>query len=158
MKLRKTLLAAALLSAVAVSGTSMAARGGWGGHGGGHGGWHGGGWHGGYGVGALIGGTILAGALLSPWAYGSPYYYSSYPTVVEYAPAAPTVYYEQPRVYYDQPRAYAEPQPMEAPRATQPAAADSGSWYYCNDSRAYYPYVRDCASPWQRVAPTPSPR
>lgn len=151
MKFRKSVLAAAVLATMAVSSGAMAdrggGRGGW--HGGGHGGWHGGGyggWYGGYGVGALIGGTLIAGALLSPWAYSQPYYYSSYPTVVEYVPAAPTVYYEQPRAY------------VEQPRAMQPAAADSGSWYYCNESRAYYPYVKDCASPWQRVAPTPAPR
>ena len=147
MKLRKTVLAAALLSAVALSSAAMADRGGgWRGGHGGHGGWHGG-----YGVGALIGGTIIAGALLAPWAYSRPYYYSSYPAVVEYVPAAPTVYYEQPRAYIAQPQ-------MEQPRAVQPAVADSGSWYYCNESRAYYPYVRECASPWQRVAPTPAPR
>ena len=139
---RNGVLAAAVLATMAVSTAAMADRGGRGGHGG----WRGhGGWHGGYGVGALIGGTIIAGALLSPWAYSSPYYYSSYP-VVEYVPAAPTVYYEQPRAY------------IEQPRAVQPAAADAGSWYYCNESRAYYPYVKECASPWQRVAPTPAPR
>ena len=153
MNTRKTVLAAALLTALAVSGAAMADRGG--GHRG-DGGWHGG-WHGGYGVGALIGGTIVAGALLAPWYYSNPYYYSSYPyyyssyPAVEYVPAAPTVYYEQPRAYVEQPR-------IEQPRAIQPAAADAGSWYYCNESRAYYPYVKECASPWQRVAPTPAPR
>ena len=135
MKFNRSLLVAALTaSALAFSGAALADRGGHGGWDGG-GGWHGG-WHGGYGVGALIGGTIVAGALLAPWYYPGPYY-SSYPTVVEVAPAAPTVY-------------------MEKPRAAQPAAADAGSWwYYCNESKTYYPYVRECASPWQRVAPTP---
>jgi len=28
-------------------------------------------------------------------------------------------------------------------------------WYYCTASRTYYPYVRDCAAPWQRVVPKP---
>jgi hypothetical protein len=153
MKLRHSVLVtAALLSAFAISGTALAQRGGGfsGGHSGGHGGWHSG--HGFGGVGAFIGGTIIAGALLAPWYY--PGYYSGYypryypgyypgyydtpyPTVVEMAAPAPTVYAEQPR-------------------EAQPAAPDAGSWwYYCNESRAYYPYVRECASPWQRVAPTP---
>ena len=29
-------------------------------------------------------------------------------------------------------------------------------WYYCPDSQTYYPYVKQCASPWHRVAPQPS--
>ena len=29
------------------------------------------------------------------------------------------------------------------------------SWYYCADSKAYYPYVKDCPGGWQRVSPTP---
>jgi hypothetical protein len=139
MKFRKSLLVtAALLSTMVVSGTALADRGG------GHFGGHGGGWHHGFGgVGAFLGGTIIAGALLAPWYYPGPYYspgpyyYASYPTVVEVAPSAPTVY-------------------MDQPRAVQPAASDAGSWwYYCNESRGYYPYVRECASPWQRVSPTP---
>ena len=28
-------------------------------------------------------------------------------------------------------------------------------WYFCPDSDAYYPYVKECASPWHRVAPQP---
>ena len=28
-------------------------------------------------------------------------------------------------------------------------------WYFCPDSDTYYPYVKECASPWHRVAPQP---
>jgi hypothetical protein len=28
-------------------------------------------------------------------------------------------------------------------------------WYYCADSKTYYPYVQKCATPWQRVSPRP---
>ena len=28
-------------------------------------------------------------------------------------------------------------------------------WYFCPDSQSYYPYVKQCASPWQRVEPKP---
>lgn len=62
-----------------------------------------------------------------------PYYYPAYypaPVVVQ---QAPTVYVEQ---------AQAQPQA-------------GGSWYYCQDSRAYYPYVKECPSGWQPVAPQP---
>ncbi len=26
-------------------------------------------------------------------------------------------------------------------------------WYFCPDSKTYYPYVKQCSSPWQRVVP-----
>ena len=48
---------------------------------------------------------------------------------------------QQPQVYVEQPQA----------QPSQP----SGYWYYCADSRAYYPYVKECPSGWQRVAPQP---
>ena len=137
MTFRK-ILAAAMISAAAFGATDAMAAGG---HGGGHG-YHGGhyshGYSHGYGrVGAFVGGAIVAGALLSPWYY-SPYYVASYPTVVEVSPPAPMVYIEQSQ-------------------AVAPAASDAGNWwYFCNDTRAYYPYVKECASPWQRVSPTPA--
>jgi hypothetical protein len=33
----------------------------------------------------------------------------------------------------------------------------SGYWYYCDASRAYYPYVKECPSGWKAVPPTPAP-
>ena len=64
------------------------------------------------------------------YGYGYPYY------------AAPVVVQQQPTVYVEQP---------QVQQAQQPA----GYWYFCNDSRSYYPYVKECASAWQRVAPQP---
>ncbi|HXY05023.1 MAG TPA: hypothetical protein VEI05_00620 [Burkholderiaceae bacterium] len=29
-------------------------------------------------------------------------------------------------------------------------------WYYCPDARAYYPFVRSCASPWQQIYAAPA--
>jgi hypothetical protein len=89
---------------------------------------------------------VVASALLSPWYYRPYYYYPAYPAyypvypaTVEYAPAAPTVYYQQPA----------------APAAVAPSTGDSGNWwYYCADSKTYYPYVNSCASEWQRVPPS----
>ena len=72
--------------------------------------------------------------------YGYPYYapYSYYPPY-----ASPVVVQQQPTTYVEQPAPQAQTQ--------QPA----GYWYYCDDSRAYYPYVKSCASGWQRVSPQP---
>jgi len=39
--------------------------------------------------------------------------------------------------------------------ATQSERASS--WYYCNDTRAYYPYVRECRSGWLQVVPRTAP-
>jgi hypothetical protein len=73
-----------------------------------------------------------------PAPYYSPYYYPPpayyYPPPVVVAPAAPPVYVEQGRA---------------------PAAPSEQYWYFCPDSKAYYPYVQNCASAWQRVAPRP---
>ena len=74
------------------------------------------------------------------YGYGYPYYapYSYYPPY-----ASPVVVQQQPTTYVEQPAQQAQPQ--------YPA----GYWYYCNDSRAYYPYVKECPSAWQRVSPQP---
>jgi len=31
------------------------------------------------------------------------------------------------------------------------------AWYYCPESKAYYPYVKECPGGWQQVAPQPPP-
>jgi hypothetical protein len=88
---------------------------------------------------ARIGVFIGAPVVFSPWYYHypRPFYYRPYyypaPLVV---PSAPPVYIE---------RGSAEPAP----------APEQAYWYYCPDSKSYYPYVDRCAVPWQRVAPRP---
>jgi hypothetical protein len=98
-----------------------------------------GGYHGYYGPRVTVGLGFGFGYPYAGYGYGYPYYapYAYYPP--SYAPA----YAPQPSAYVEQPAPQAQPQQA------------AGSWYYCNDSRAYYPYVRECASAWQRVAPQP---
>ncbi len=62
----------------------------------------------------------------------------------------------EPRVYRAQ-RRCARPGPPAAfaPPPPQQQQQQSHYWYYCPDSRAYYPYVRECAGGWERVAPQP---
>jgi hypothetical protein len=82
-----------------------------------------------------------------PWPYYSPYYYP--PTVVVPAPASPPVYIEQ---------GASAPVPAAPAPAPAPSAQSSTAyWYYCPDSKTYYPYVQSCASPWQQVVPQTSP-
>ena len=77
--------------------------------------------------------------------YPGPYYYPPYGYYPHYYPA-PVVIQRQPTVYIEQ-----NP-PALAIQAPAPAGA---YWYYCADSRAYYPYVKECEAGWQRVAPQP---
>jgi len=76
-----------------------------------------------------------------PGWYPAPYYPPAYPYYDPYYPA-----YGYPAV----PTTYVE-------QGAQPAPAQPQGqwWYYCAQAQAYYPYVRECAGGWQRVAPTP---
>jgi len=69
-------------------------------------------------------GILLAGPALYP---ALPYFPPD-----ALAPSGPPVYIEQGTSTPDRPAEY---------------------WYYCADARAYYPYVKECAGPWQPVAP-----
>jgi len=65
------------------------------------------------------------------WWYPPPYYY--YPPAAVVVPAQPTTYIEQGS-----------------------APAEAGNWwYYCESTRGYYPYVKECPAGWQRVSPVP---
>lgn len=132
----KSLLSKALLVVLATSGLMLAAadadaRGHWRGR-----------------VGVYIGAPIV----VSPWY--RPYYGPAYPY---YYP--PYVVREEPTVYIEQSPseapAYA-PAPAPAPQAQAPAQQQY--WYFCEDSKTYYPHVQTCASPWQRVIPHAPPQ
>ncbi|MCX8086831.1 MAG: hypothetical protein N3C63_08015 [Rhodocyclaceae bacterium] len=53
------------------------------------------------------------------------------------SPPAPTVYIEQPAVLPSVP------------------TLEPGYWYWCEEARAYYPYVKQCPGSWRKVAPQP---
>ena len=111
-------------------------RGGYnGGYRGGYGGGH---WH------TSVG--FYFGVPVGGYPYYYPRYYAPYYSAYPYYPA-PVVVQQQSPVYVEQ---YSQP----APSVQQSAPA--GYWYYCADSRAYYPYVKECATAWQRVAPQPN--
>jgi hypothetical protein len=103
-------------------------------------GWHhGGGWHGGPRVSF---GFNFGAPFYGP--YYSPYYYYPapvyYPTAPVYYPAAPVVQQAAP-VYVERGDVVPE---------------GAGSWYFCRESNAYYPYVKQCAGGWTRVPARPS--
>jgi hypothetical protein len=91
--------------------------------------------HSGARVGVYIGAPIITS---SWWMYPDPYY--------AYGPYFPPVVQgqEQSVVYVEQ----------QAPSDVAPSAPLAQQyWYYCEDSKTYYPYVQDCATPWQTVVP-----
>jgi len=69
----------------------------------------------------------------------------------------PAYYYPPPYYYYPPPAYYppASP-PVYVEREDAPASAQ-GWWYYCEQSRGYYPYVKECPGGWKRVPPAPAP-
>ena len=87
---------------------------------------------------------VRFGVYVGPGWYGPAYPYYYYPPPYYYyppyyppvAPAAPVTYVEQ---------GVAQPAPALAP----------GYWYYCDGTKAYYPYVKECPGGWQRVSPQP---
>ena len=78
-------------------------------------------------------GFVFGGPLWYPVpAY--PYYVYPYPPAVVIPPA--------PRVYIERDDRVAQ-------------ESSTGYWYYCRDTNTYYPYVKECASPWERVPAQP---
>lgn len=91
-------------------------------------------------------GVWIGGPVYYPYPYPAapaPYYYYPPPPVVV-APAAPAA----PVQYVEQGQPAADPgAPIQQP----------GMWYYCEPARAYYPYVKQCASAWRTVPAAPPP-
>jgi len=77
------------------------------------------------------------------WGWGGPWYYGP----------PPYYYYPPPYGVSSQPTTYIERQ--DPAPASAPASTDY--WYYCEESKAYYPYVKTCPTGWQKVSPTPPP-
>jgi hypothetical protein len=76
------------------------------------------------------GGIYIGGPVWGPGYYPPPYYYAP-PQPVYVQPEAPPVYVEQSSDDY---------------------------WYYCAQSKAYYPYVKECPAGWMKVVPGSGPR
>lgn len=97
--------------------------------------------------------------LFGPGYYPGPYY--PYPAYAYPAPAYayPGPDYSYPAPAYGYPGPAAAPSPGYAeqgyPQAAPAPAQSQGDWYYCPNSKSYYPYVRDCPGGWQRVPAQP---
>ncbi len=63
----------------------------------------------------------------------------------------------QPPVIYTQPLIQMPLQPLAPSQSSIPAQA---TWYFCETSQSYYPYVSTCSVPWRMVSaypPVPTP-
>jgi hypothetical protein len=56
---------------------------------------------------------------------------------------------------YDDPPVVVAPSPQVYVQPSPPAQPPPVSWYYCDASQAYYPYVHQCPGGWRPVTPTP---
>ncbi|WDD91241.1 hypothetical protein Bsp3421_001146 [Burkholderia sp. FERM BP-3421] len=92
---------------------------------------------------------------------GYPYYYPVVPAPYYYPPPVVAVPVEPPPPpeYIEQGQAAPMPMPQAGPAGPAAGAppGDDGSWYYCDASKKYYPYVKQCKSGWRAVPPRPQP-
>jgi hypothetical protein len=111
---------------------------------------HGGGGHGGGGRFSFFVGVPLLGLGLYP-------YYAPYYSNPSYGYPAPDYGYPPVAAAPNSPQAYVEQGNTPPPQQT-PVQAQGNWWYYCGESKAYYPYVRECPAGWEHVSPQPPTR
>lgn len=65
-------------------------------------------------------------------------------------------YHPAPVYYYPAPVVVQQPAPPVYTERSDVVPEGPGTWYYCPESRAYYPYTRECPAGWQRVPAQPT--
>lgn len=81
-----------------------------------------------------------------------PYYYGPPPVVVAPPPPQAPDYIEQGQAQAAAPQMDTQG-PANAPggAAGSDQEGNSDTWYYCDDSQTYFPYVKECSSGWRAV-------
>ena len=103
---------------------------------------------------ALLTGFLVSESSAGGWGHyyghwwgGPGIYIDPWPLLGYYPPYYPSYYYASPPVVVQQqPSVYVQQRP-----------ADTNYWYYCENPKGYYPYVRECPCGWLKVAPQPAP-
>src|SRR5512134_465537 len=104
-------------------------------------------------IGIAVGVPLFWGSGWYPY-YGYPSYYYGpygYPAYGYPAYGYPGYGYYPPAVVQSSPPTYIEKGTPEG------APGGSDYWYYCEQSKAYYPYVKECPGGWRRETPRPPP-
>lgn len=83
--------------------------------------------------------------------FGDPWLY---PPFYSYPPFGPRVYMPGP-VIVSPPPIYIEQAPVVVPAPAPVATPEPGYWYYCDEAKGYYPYIRECPGGWHKVLPQP---
>jgi hypothetical protein len=65
-------------------------------------------------------------------------------------------YHPAPVYYYPAPIVVQQPAPPVYSERSDVVPEGPGTWYYCPESKAYYPYTRECPAGWQRVPAQPT--
>jgi hypothetical protein len=55
--------------------------------------------------------------------------------------------------YYQSPPVVVQPQPEVYVQQPAPQAESQSYWYFCQDPKGYYPYVKKCPKGWMKVVP-----
>jgi hypothetical protein len=87
-----------------------------------------------------------------------PYYYGAPVVVAPPPPPQAPDYIEQGQTQGAMPQQ--EAQGPAAPQGDAAGGEQQGSgdtWYYCDESKTYYPYVKECSSGWRAVPAQPAP-
>jgi hypothetical protein len=66
-------------------------------------------------------------------------------------------YHYSPYRWYSRPPVIVQQAPVTYVQR-EPAAEPSGYWYFCPETRSYYPYTQTCPSEWLQVVPQTVPR
>ncbi len=91
---------------------------------------------------------------------GVPYYYPVAPAPYYWGPPPPVIVAPPPDApdYIEQGQPQAAAGNYQPGPADGPGASDNGdTWYYCDASKTYYPYVKQCSSGWRAVPAQPAP-
>jgi hypothetical protein len=111
-------------------------------------------WGGGHYRGSRVGvGVVIGGPIWGPsWYYPHYYPYSPYSPYSPYYPSYPYYY-----PYYYPPAVVVPSTPPTYIERSEPESSSTtpGVWYYCPDSKNYYPYVKECPGGWQKVPAQP---
>jgi hypothetical protein len=93
---------------------------------------------------------VLPPAHATVWVGGVPHYYAN---DVYYTETLGGYVVTAPPMEATPAPAQISPPPAPAPAASAPPA--SASWYYCETSKGYYPYISECKEGWKAVPSTP---